>query len=358
MCLAARGLPGVDLPLPARVLGQRTWDELLDEVDRQRLWGLLGSAVSSGALPASEKQAEQAEGRHRQSMRTALELEAMAVRTSEQFSAAGIPLRLLKGLAVAHLDEVDPALRCFNDVDILVRGEDLGDAVRVLGEAGYQRDLPERRQGYDRRFGKEVTLKGSRGRELDLHRTLALGGLGFAIPADDLWQQEETFTVGGRRLPALDADLRLLHACYAAILGDPTPRLVVLRDIALMLNGEKVDLDRVVGIALRWHGEAVVAAAVRAVADTFGVRDWPLLDWASALEPTTRSWRLLRCYRSMGGSNTRELLSGLLAPIPMASRAAYLYALVLPAKNYSTARRRTGRASEHRVGLRELLRSD
>lgn len=356
IALAAWRLPGADRPLPGRCLQDREWEHLHEEVDRQRLWGLLGAAASAGALPATDRQAARAEAIHRQAMRSVLELEAMAVTAHDLLAGAGIPVRLLKGLAVAHLDEAEPSLRCFNDVDLLVAGEHIGEAVRLLDDAGYERDLPERRRGYDQRFAKEVTLTGPRGREIDLHRTLADGGLGLAIAVDDLWREPEVVVLAGRTLAAVDADLRLLNACYGALLGDPVPRLVLLRDVGLLLGGGKLDVDRVVATAQRWHGDAVVAAAVRLAAATFNASGWPLLDWAQSHVPSRRAERLLRCYRSQGGSNTQVLLSGLLAPIGWAPRAAYARALAFPSRDYELARRRAGRPAERRTGMLELLR--
>lgn len=353
--VASSGLPGVDRALPTAPLDEADWLELLEAVNRERLWGLLSDAVATGRLAATERQVERATARHRLAMESVLELEAMTVRTFDELSAAGLDVRLLKGSAIAHLDEVDPSLRCFTDVDLLVRGEDIGAAVGMLAKRAYRRDLPERRPGFDRRFAKEVTLSGPNGREIDLHRTLAVGAFGLMIDPDDLWSSSDVVRLGGRPVPALDAPRRLLHAAYGAVLGDPVPRFVLLRDLGLLLNGT-VDHDEARRVAERWGGTAVLAAGVSASAVRFGAEGWPLQDWAAAFEPTRRDARLLAAYRSQGGSNTRVLLSGLAAPIGLGARAAYLGSLVLPAPSYRRARRRAGRPAEVRTGLRELVR--
>jgi hypothetical protein len=218
--LAAWRLPGApDGPVATSPLEPDEWSRLLEGVNQHRLWGLLGAATAQGDLPVSGDQSLRAEGLHRAAMEAVLELEALAVTTSQALRDAGIETRLLKGLAVAHLDELIPSLRCFNDVDLLVPPTRLPDAVDVLTTMGHRRDLPERRRGFDRRFAKEATMPGPAGREVDLHRTLVTGPFGLTIDLDELWSREQVIQLAGNRCAVLDADRRLVHACFSAVLG-------------------------------------------------------------------------------------------------------------------------------------------
>src|SRR5439155_24400147 len=112
--LTALGLPGCECPMPAEPLDDGQWVELRAAVNRERMWGLLGWAVANGQLPATPAQAAEAERSHRRAMEDVLELEALAITTADLLASVGIGCRALKGLAVAHLDEPDPSLRCFN----------------------------------------------------------------------------------------------------------------------------------------------------------------------------------------------------------------------------------------------------
>jgi hypothetical protein len=351
--IAGTGLAGVDLRFPEKPLGEAEWHRLLEVVNEERIWGLLSVAVSTGRLPATRSQVERAAARHRRAMESVLELEATTVEIFSAFSDAHLDVRLLKGSAVAHLDEVDPSWRCFNDIDLLVRGEDLAPAAQILRGWGYRRDLPERRADFDRRFGKEITMAGPNGREVDVHRTLAIGAFGLAINQGDLWSRTDLVRLAGRDVPALDAPRRLLHAAYAAVLGDPRPRLVLLRDLGLLLTGP-VDADEVREVAQRWGGTVVLATAVRMAVRRFGAEGWALERWAHEYRASARERWLLASYTSQGGSNTRSLLSGLAAPGRAADRRAYLQGLLFPDRRYRAARRRAGRPAELRTGLREL----
>lgn len=350
------GLAAAPTGAPQRPLDALEWDHMLAAVSEQRLWGLLAASIANGDLPATDAQAARAEAVHRLAMDAVLELEGMAVEVVGALAERGLRARLLKGLAIAHLDELDPSLRCFSDVDLLVGPADLSAAVEVLRTGGYERDLPERRAGFDRRFAKEATMTSSRGREVDLHRSLVLGYFGLSVDLGDLWAASSPILLAGKSHEALDADRRLLHACYAAVLGDPTPRLVLLRDIGLLLTGGRVDVDGTRDLARAWRGEVVLAAGIATAADQLGGSGWPLVEWARSFQAPPGARRALRAYRSQGGTNTRVLLSGALAPMSIRSRAAYLSALAVPSRGYARSRRRAGRPAELSTGLRELIR--
>jgi len=353
--LTALGLPGCDCPMPTEPLDDDRWVELRAAVNRERMWGLLGWAVAGGHLPASSQQAAEAERSHRRAMEDVLELEALAIATADLLASAGIGSRALKGLAVAHLDEPDPSLRCFNDVDLLVPGDRLPESIEALTREGFARDLPERRPGFDRRFAKEATMAAATGREVDLHRTLAAGVFGLSIHLDDLWATSSSIVVAGRELLTLGAEERLLNALYSAVLGDPEPRLVLLRDIGLLINRVDLDQTRVVELANAWNGASVVATGLTVAARHLGAREWPLLEWSRSFHAPLWSRIGLHSYASEGGSNTRTLLSGVMAPMSLGARVAYLRAMILPGRRYVIARREAGRPSELSTGLRELL---
>jgi hypothetical protein len=61
------------------------------------------------------------------------------------FQAAGLPLVLLKGAALAQTVYNAPAQRTMSDVDLWLRAEDMPEAARVLGELGYQTSLKDER---------------------------------------------------------------------------------------------------------------------------------------------------------------------------------------------------------------------
>ena len=177
--VAAYGLPGTLTELPATPMPDSAWQQLLTDVRVHRLTGHLVHALLDGAFPAVDGQVQEAALAHAHAMTSALVLESVLLDAAAVLAAAGIQIRVLKGSASAHLDYRDPALRSFGDVDLLVRSNDVDEAVRILRQSGYERRYPQPRAGFDARFAKSVTLFSSEGHEIDLHRTLVLGPLGL-----------------------------------------------------------------------------------------------------------------------------------------------------------------------------------
>lgn len=354
--VAAHGLPGTTLALPPGPLDGPAWAGLLRDAEHHRLVGLLAAAVAAAAPAVTPAQREQTAETHAVVMARVLDIEAAALGAVAVLDGAGVGVRVLKGLATAHLDMPDPAQREFGDVDLLVEPGSFRRAVDVLAAHGLARDLPERRAGFDERFGKEATLYAHRGVEVDLHRTLALGAFGLAMPAARLWPRSERFEVGGRELHALAPEARLLHACYSALLGDAVPRLRALRDVAQLAGRSDLDAGEVVSLAAAGRGTAVVAGGVKLAGETLGAGPgWDLWDWACSTTASRWERAALRAYESHGGTNTATLLSGWLA-LPPRAGLSYLRGLAFPDRAYVLARRQAGRPGEWASGWRELLR--
>jgi hypothetical protein len=355
--VAAHGLPGASPAWPPEPLPDRPWQRLRAVATADRLSGLLVAAILDGALPATERQRTEATDSHLAAMAHVLDLEAVTLEVVATLRRAGIDVRLLKGSAVAHLDYPDPALRAFADVDLLVPPGALPDAAQVLALAGFERDLPPRRQIWELRYAKDVTLYAPAGAvQVDLHRCLVAGPFGTAIRLEDLWGPPEHVTLAGVPLPALGAELRLVHAAYTAMLGDYEPRLVALRDVAQLMARPGL-LAEALRIARGWRGDVVISGAVGLAVERLGICA-PEEDSGRLrpLRPTRREARWLGCYRSHGGSNSKTLLGGVLGLESPAERARYLAALTVPSRRYRAARATRNRRTEWRQAARELLR--
>lgn len=357
VAVARHGLADVPARLAEVPAGPPVWAQLLTVIKHQRVTGLLLRAILDEALPATSEQAEEAVFAHRASMVAALALEASLVRTVERLDKAGIDHRVLKGTAVAHLDYPDPALRSFGDVDLLVRSTQFDDAVEVLVAAGHQRKFPEPRPGFDRRFGKGSCLVAPDGLELDLHRTLAMGPYGVRVEVDDLWRRASTFEVGGRLFHALGPEERFLHACFHAALGDKTPRLASLRDVAQMHLARPLDVDLTLRLCSSWGADAVVARALRMAGDVLGLApDGLLAGWATGFSPSRRDRRTLAVYTGADPTYAAKSFATLRAIPGIRQKAAFLFTLALPDRRY-LEQRHEGPARRWLRALGQVLRA-
>ena len=328
------------------------FEVLLTAAAGARVLGLLARAVADGSVPMTREQASRCADAASAAIVDDLERERRAVWVTTLFSDAGVDSRVLKGPASAHLDEDDPTLRSFGDIDLLVPGDAFDEAVALLSAHGWQRRFPQPRPGFDARFGKGVAMYKD-DEEIDLHRTLAPGPYGFRIPPADLWERAETFDLGGTTMRALPPDLRLLHAGYHAVLGGSSPRLSSLRDLVHL--SRRVDAHRAVLVARRWRGEAVLDRAVALTSEHLGVPMPSLMDALASVRPTARDERLLAAYRGGRDRYARQAIATIGAIEGWRDRRDYIRSLVLPDASYVEGRHGSARA-RWRVAYRALRR--
>ena len=322
---------GIDSHLrpPDAPLADGAWTELVAGVRAHRMEGALAGAVDDGWFPTRPEQRDEAHATHRAAMALCLRLERRLVDLADRLDALDVAWRVLKGSAVAHLDEVDPSRRAFGDLDLLVGGDDLGAVVALLESAGGRRRYRTPSAQFDRRFGKGAAVALPDGTEVDLHRTLALGPYGLAIDVVDLFEPPRTYRLAGRDVPALPDHLRFLHACYHAALGQDPPRLLAVRDVVLQLPDRPV-ATRALATARRWRGEAVVAEAIRLAVALLGWRhdDDPLVAWALALRTNDRDRRWLAAYAGPDRSSRARTALAVQALPGWGDRVAYARSLV------------------------------
>ena len=311
---------------------------LLAECERERLTGLLARAVRDGQVVVTDDERDELEGVFRSWLTHALRVEQLVLEVTSELDRAGIDTRVLKGVALSHTAYPDPSDRVFGDVDLLVPGHELRRAAEVLGRRfDAPRAQPELRPGFDDRFGKEVMLRVHR-IEVDLHRTFVEGAYGLTVQLDDLFAPPYRFPLGGHEFDALPQPQRLLHACYAAALGDWPPRLMSLRDVAQLLLKEQPHIVDVLTMARRWRAEAVVARAVVTAWEVLALTQRPpIVNWAFNYTPGRTDRMLLAAHEGPARAFTRHA-AAIVVLTDMEARLAYLRAIMFPQRSYLEAR--------------------
>lgn len=313
-----------------RTFTARQFSALLDRAVEQRLSGHLAEARRCGIAELDDDQSARIAAAHTAAVMRVLELERTLIDVHAVLSGAAIDVRVLKGPALSRTVYEDPQRRTFVDVDVLVPSARFNDAVAALTAAGYRRRRPQLRAGFDERFAKTVTMVDAAGREVDLHRTLVVGPYGLMVHTDDLFDTARSIAVAGVEMAALGAEEQFLNICYHAVLGDRPPRLAVLHDVAVSLINDDLDACRVITVAQRWGGTAVLARAVCQAWDILAPDATPaLVGWARAHQPGWRDRLLLWSYG--GDGNGRMYLTSALVIRGVPARVAYLSGLLLPA---------------------------
>ncbi len=352
--IAAYGLAGTMHDLPAAPLDDASFDLLLSRTRMARLSGLLWKAVADGAMPVTRAQADRAEDQHIRSLAAALVLERLLLQTLDLLEGAELPVRILKGTAIAHLDFPEVGMRTFGDIDLMVPGTAFDEAVALLCAQGHQRLHPQPRPGFDRRFSKGTSFRTVDGLEIDLHRTFTMGPLGIRLDLESLWSRSESFELGGRKVCALATEERFLHACYHAVLGETSPRLVPLRDVAQIALGHHLDMVRLHDLIRSSRAEAVVARAVRMAWSELDLADILAISaWAHTYRSNPREAAEIAAYGD-GSSYASKSVAALRSIRGLRNRAAYLFALVMPADSYVDKRHRS-RYTRLRTGLQQGL---
>lgn len=319
----------------------------------ERVLGPVLAAVANGAFDLDDETMRQAVAVHQGSMLWCLQVELRLHEVRDWFEqAGGVEYLVVKGPAVAHLDEIDPSLRSFADLDLLIHERDMDRAIATLVEHHAVRRIPQRRPGFDRRFTKGVGLRCADGVEIDVHRTLCVGALGFRIPLDDLFADPDHFEIGGEWFAAPKPEHRALHAAYHALVGSPEPALRTVRDLAGYLTRPDLSPDVLVPEARSWGGETVLAEAVRA---TFATLSFEAPAWRTWLDGFTPNRRDLTLIERTRVESPWPIELSLLRELGWRERATMTWAIAFPSKEVLEDRGQShwGRL---RSGTRRLVR--
>jgi hypothetical protein len=330
-------------------LAPDAWARLLAGARRHRLVGLLASAVQDGALAVLDDQQAELDDVERSTAIHVVQVERLLLSLTAALAAAGVGSLVLKGPALAHGTYAEPSLRPFTDVDVLVRSDDLDEAVTVLAALGIRRKVPALRPGFDRRFAKSVTCAGPGGLEVDLHRALAAGPLNSVLADDLLFDVAEGFELAGRPLACLDLPGSFLHAAAHLVLGGAEV-LVNVRDLVELEAAPGFDAALVARRATAWQLAAVVAEALVRARSLLSLPPEWAAELAGLLVVTPGEQAVLEAHPRFGGREDVLTLQTVGRLPTFRAKAAFVAARAWPTTEHLRARGLTRR--EH---LRRLV---
>lgn len=317
--------------------------ETLRGVSRvHRVQGLLAAAVADGSVVVPDGVAADVADDHVEALRTCLAAEATAVEVVGLLAGAGVGARVLKGVAIAHLDHTDPAQRVFGDVDVMIRRVDLPAALGALGATGFLRAEPAVRGWWERRYSKAVVARSPIGVELDVHLSLVNGFFGVTIDPDQLLSRPGSrFEVAGTEMEGLDPPGRLLHAAVHSVLG-AWSYLRAQRDVAQLVLVSGVDWAEAVELATRWRADAVMAEGLRRAWRSLGLDpDHPAARWALGHVAGDDQRRAMARYASSHQEGYRHEALSTLPALRLPDRVLFLGGLAVPSVASRRARRRS-----------------
>jgi len=299
----------------------------------------------------------------------------------ESASAAGIETMVLKGVALALLYYRDLGLRCMGDVDILIRPDDVADAINTLTELGWRKTgrTPDVLTETYLNARREIHFLSDRATCLDLHWRV-MDETCLSSRDDWFWSGAIRASVRGVETHAMNPTDQLLHVCAHATLWTPVPFPRWIADAAMILKASRgdIDWDRLISHARRLGLVTPVRETLKQVVD---VLDAPIpssvLDNLHRLPPSKEDLRnyRIRClppnplrtlpleFRRMSLRSGRANRGWRLLAFPSYARALWglEHAWQLPVKvllwGARTLRRLPGYYGKRLIGRRTVRRS-
>jgi hypothetical protein len=291
LALACRvALAGDDLAAWREAVAQiPDWSRLLTAARTERVAPLLAHALERAQLAPASTPADARSALRREYLATAAKAAVLgdaAARLLSRFARGGIPVIALKGLALAETIYPNPALRPMEDLDLLVRPDDLPAAVRLLEEAGYR----EAWHGFPD-FQRADGLV-----DVDLHTALLHEGEiptrldAQAIESEALWTAAQPATIAGETGLILSPAHQLLHLCQHLCYHHALSGLLRHADILALVtrHPELLVPERLGPPAATRAGRRALYHALASCERRLG---WELpADLLDTLRPLDRSW--------------------------------------------------------------------
>lgn len=321
---------------------EAVWSALVPRCDRDGLLLVLDHAVLAGDLPVTDRQGVQLAEIAVRRAGAIVRVERVLAEVVDLLASAGCDVAVLKGIPNGSRFWPDPEMRMVRDVDLLVPSGQIDRIVGLLEHAGAVRLVPELRSGFDRRFGKAVTLRTVDGVELDVHRTLVYGPHAFLVDEDSLWAQVTAdIEIGGTTVRCFSPQAAFVHGCLHAVSGGGATRSSDLVDILAIAQHEALSIEAVAPVARSWLATAAVLEACDA-AVSLSTGD-AIETLRADLMATPLERRIQATYG--GGPSARALALGTVGSIPgVRAKAAYLAALAWPSRANLRARHLDRRA--------------
>jgi hypothetical protein len=222
-----------------------------------------------------------------ETLRNSLQLTRELVKVLDLFRGSGIDALPFKGPTLALEAYGNLALRSFDDLDILVRREDVWRARDALAAAGYTPKVEVRasREEAFLRSYDEFLMRGASGRPLvELHWAFVPPHFGATLNFTECWTRRIGLKLANRELPALaPGDLLVVLAVHGAKHG--WSYLGLVADVAWLIASQPLDWAEILGRARHRGILRMTLLAAALVWRTFGTRPDPAVESAIAADP-------------------------------------------------------------------------
>lgn len=196
-------------------LGPSDWQALLRLATDQRVRPLLHHRLCerglTAAVPANIR--EDLRSSYRRNTLRLLHMSAEFRPIAIALQAEGIPVVVLKGLYLASSVYESIGLREMNDIDLMVRRQNVAQAAEILTDLGYRPHRPYVLES-DLAWSHHLTchIKPG-GPAVELHWHITRPGQSYSIDLEELWERVQPVRIAGVDVLALCPEDMVLHIC-------------------------------------------------------------------------------------------------------------------------------------------------
>lgn len=186
----------------------------------------------------------------------------------------GIEVIVLKGLYLVEQVYPEIGLRTFSDLDLLVRREQLADALTLMQNQGYRLSTWYDPQAQNTDIKHLPPLEKAQYPTLELHWSILEEDEPFEIEAAGLWERAVETTIAGVKTRALDSEDFLLHlALHFTYQHRLRGGLRNLYDIAEVLEQRmaRMNWQKLLATAQQWGAQRVTWLTFQLVEGVTGV---------------------------------------------------------------------------------------
>ncbi len=234
------------------------WDYILVNAQRHGISSLLYRSLSSveNDTLVPEKALKNLRGKYYATLAKNMQLYDELNKVLESYRNAGIDVIILKGAALAENVYGDIGLRSFEDIDILVREDDLQKAKRIIVAGGYTLDesisseVFNEKYGCDLHYVKDIII--------EIHWDIIrrkIYNLYTDIKIDELWKNARPAKIANTDALVLAPEDMLLHLCVH-LSKHGYNRLIWLCDISEVIGHYDINWEHVLKNANKYRVKA------------------------------------------------------------------------------------------------------
>jgi hypothetical protein len=260
--------PASDRQRLAGLLRSADWARLFALAEEHGVAGHLAACVRNFADDLVPPEIRQAlADRQRAQMLFTLRLTAELFRILDRFASEGIGAMVVKGPVLAVQAYGDPAMRCYGDLDLLVRQRDIRRATELMSAVGFTPAVPLSAIKAGKIPGQYLFLNPDSKLIVELHNDCTLRYFPRPLPLENFFARQIRVPLDAHEVPALSVEDELVLICVHGA-KHFWERLMWIADVAALISRQTaIDWERVADSTNAVGAERMLHTGLRLASD-------------------------------------------------------------------------------------------